>query len=39
VGVHLLGELAGELDRLHLRAEGTTEDPLNEAFDPTLKVA
>jgi hypothetical protein len=39
VGVHLLGELAGELDRLDLGAEGAAEDPLDEAFDPTLKVA
>ena len=39
VGVHLLGELAGELDRLHLGAEGAAEDPLDKAFDPTLKVA
>jgi hypothetical protein len=39
VGVHLLGELAGELDRLDLRAEGTAEDSLDEAFDSTLKVA
>jgi len=39
VGVHLLGQLASELDRLHLRAEGAAEDPLDEAFDATLKVA
>ena len=39
VGVHLLGELAGELDRLHLGAEGTAEHPLDEAFDPGFKVA
>ena len=39
VGVHLLGQLAGQLDRLHLGAEGAAEDPLDEAFDPTLEVA
>ena len=39
VGVHLLGEFAGEFDRLHLRAEGAAEDPLDEAFDATLEVA
>ena len=39
VGVHLLSQLAGELDRLHLGAEGAAEDPLDEAFDPTLEVA
>jgi hypothetical protein len=39
VGVHLLGQLAGELDRLDLGAEGAAEDALDEAFDPTLKVA
>ena len=39
VGVHLLGQLAGELDRLHLGAEGAAEDPLDEAFDATLEVA
>jgi hypothetical protein len=39
VRVHLLGQLAGQLDRLHLGAEGAAEDPLDEAFDPTLEVA
>jgi hypothetical protein len=39
VRIHLLGELASKLDRLDLRAESTAEDPLDEAFDPTLKVA
>jgi hypothetical protein len=39
VGVHLLGQLAGELDRLHLGAEGAAEDALDEAFNPTLEVA
>ena len=31
--VHLLRELAGELDRLDVRPEGTAEDPLEERFD------
>jgi hypothetical protein len=39
VRVHFLGELAGELDRLDLGAEGATEDPLDEAFDTGLEVA
>jgi len=39
VPVHFLGELAGEFDRLDLGAEGAIEDPLDEAFDPTLEVA
>jgi hypothetical protein len=39
VRVHLLGQLAGELDRLHLGAEGAAEDPLYKAFDATLEVA
>ena len=39
VRVHFLGQPAGELDRLHLGAEGAAEDPLDEAFDPTLEVA
>jgi hypothetical protein len=39
VVVHLLGQLAGELDRLHLGAEGAAEDPLDEAFDSTLEAA
>jgi hypothetical protein len=39
MGVHLLGQLASELNRLHLGAEGAAEDPLDEAFDPTLEVA
>ena len=39
VGVHLLGQFAGQLDRLDLRAEGAAEDPLDEAFDPTLEAA
>jgi hypothetical protein len=37
--VHLLGELARQLDRLHLGAEGAAEDALDEAFDPTLEIA
>jgi hypothetical protein len=39
VGVHLLGQLASKLNRLYLGAEGAAEDPLDEAFDPTLEVA
>jgi hypothetical protein len=39
VGIHLLGQLAGEFDRLHLGAEGAAEDSLDEAFDATLEVA
>jgi hypothetical protein len=39
VGVHLLGQLASELDRLNLGAEGTAEHPLDQAFDATLEVA
>jgi hypothetical protein len=39
VRVHLLGQLAGEFDRLDLGAEGTAEDALDQAFDATLEVA
>jgi hypothetical protein len=39
VGVHLLGELAGDLDRLHLGAEGTAEHPFDEALDPGFEIA
>jgi hypothetical protein len=39
VGVHFLSQLASELYRLHLGAEGAAEDPLDEAFDSTLEVA
>src|SRR4029077_12777074 len=39
VGVHFLGQLAGAFDRLRLRAEGAAENPLDEAFDPTLEAA
>ena len=39
VGVHLLGELAGDLDRLNLRREGAAEDPLDEVLDPLLQVS
>jgi hypothetical protein len=34
--VHLLRELARQLDRLHVRAESATEHPLEEAFDLLL---
>ncbi len=37
--VHLLGQLAGELDRLHLGAEGAAEHPFDEAFDPGFEIA
>jgi len=39
VGVHLLGQLARDLDRLHLRREGATEDPFDEALDARFKVS
>jgi hypothetical protein len=39
VGVHFLGQPAGEFDRLYLGAEGAAENALNEAFDAALKVA
>jgi hypothetical protein len=39
VGVHFLGQLASQFYRLHLGAEGATEDPLDETFDAGLKVA
>jgi hypothetical protein len=39
VGVHFLRQFASEFDRLHLGAESAAEDPLDEAFDPTLEVA
>jgi len=39
VGVHLLGELARDLHRLHAGAEGAGEDAFDEALDPGFKVA
>jgi hypothetical protein len=39
MGVHLLRELAGDLDRLDLRGEGSAEDPLDEALDSLLQVS
>jgi hypothetical protein len=39
VGVHLLGELAGDLDGLDPRAEGAAEHALDEALDPCFQVA
>src|ERR687898_1428665 len=39
VGVHLLGELAGDLDRLNLRAECTAEHAFDEALDPGFEIA
>jgi hypothetical protein len=38
VGVHLLRELARDLDRLDLRREGAAEDSLDEAFDARFEV-
>src|SRR5690606_8862822 len=38
VRVHLLRELARDLDRLDLRREGTGEHPLDEALDPGFEV-
>jgi hypothetical protein len=37
--IHLLGELARELDRLDLRREGAAEYALDEVLDPLLKVS
>jgi hypothetical protein len=39
VGVHLLGELAGDLDRLHAGAEGTAEDAFDETLNAGFEVA
>jgi hypothetical protein len=39
VGVHLLGELARDLHRLHAGAEGTAEDAFYEALNAGFKVA
>jgi hypothetical protein len=39
MGVHLLGQLAGDLDGLHLRREGSAEYPLDEVLDPLLQVS
>jgi hypothetical protein len=39
VRVHLLGELPGDLDRLHAGAEGAAEDALDESLDPGFQVA
>src|SRR5690606_19347030 len=38
VGVHLLRELARDLDGLHLRGKRTREDAFNEALDPCFEV-
>jgi hypothetical protein len=38
VGVHLLGELSGDLDRLHTGAERSAEHALDEAFDAGFQV-
>jgi hypothetical protein len=37
--VHLLGQLAGDLNRLDLRREGAAERPLDEVLDPLLQVS
>ena len=39
VSVHLLRQLARDLDRLHLRREGAAEHPFDEVLYPLLKVA
>jgi hypothetical protein len=39
VSVHLLRQLARDLDRLHAGAEGAAEDALDEALDPGFQVA
>jgi hypothetical protein len=39
VGVHLLAQLARELDRLDLRREGAAERTLDEVLDPLLQVS
>jgi len=39
VGVHLLGQLARDLDRLDLRREGTAEDAFDEALDARFQVS
>ena len=35
---HLFDQLAGELDRLHVRAKGAAEDPFEKALDFVLDV-
>ena len=37
--VHLLRELPCELDGLHVRAKGASEDTLEEGFDLSLECA
>jgi hypothetical protein len=39
VSVHLLGQLARELDGLHLRREGAAEHALDEVLDPLFQVS
>jgi len=39
VRVHLLGELARDLHRLHAGAEGAAEHALDEALNASFKVA
>jgi len=39
MGIHLLRQLASELDGLHLRREGAAEHPFDEVLDPLLEVS
>jgi hypothetical protein len=39
VGVHLLGQLAGDLYRLHAGAEGAAENAFDETLNPGFEVA
>ena len=39
MGVHLLRQLAGDLDRLHLRRERATENPFDKVLYPLLQVS
>jgi hypothetical protein len=39
VGVHLLGQLAGDLDRLDLRGEGAREHALDEVLNSCFEVS
>jgi hypothetical protein len=39
VGVHLLRQLAGDLNGLDLGREGTAEDALDESLDPGFEIA
>jgi hypothetical protein len=39
MSVHLLRQLAGDLNRLDLGREGTAEGPFDKALDPCFQVA